>query len=342
MTLSWSLLLGLSMLAPPGGDGARETATLKPKAFKKWTLLTPVETWTKVTDRIPFAHAQGAGFPAAVQGAAGMEVDTDGDGNYDDKVKGAKGFLVLQAKTAEGRPVAWGLRFRAASGGYEFSASGAMVGKIAGETVQLIDLNNNGRYDDFGKDGIVIGRSKGASFLSKVVNLKGELYSLEVDPTGSEIAVTPWEGEAGTLDLAAGFKSKGKLAFLVVSDEKGQTSFEVGGESSGLKVPVGSYRIVGGMAEKGSEHAAIRAGKMAPLVVRPGETASLEWGAPVAAEFEFERSGDEVALEPSKVHYFGAAGEEYASWVPDGASPKIFVIDKDSEKVLDTGRFGGC
>ena len=57
-----------------------------------------------------------------------------------------------------------------------------MVGSVEGVPVQLIDQNNNGVFNEIGIDAMVVGSGKSAAFLSKIVNLKGQLFEFEVDP----------------------------------------------------------------------------------------------------------------------------------------------------------------
>ena len=340
--LAMCLLLGLVVTPPLGGGEAKVTAKLSPKVYKKWSLMSPAETWTKVGSLIPIPHAEGKGFAAAKTGPVALEIDTNADGRYDAKVKGAKGFVTLKGKDAEGRAFRYGVRIRAKGKGYEFSCSSTMVGKLNGVPIQLLDLNNNGRFDEVGTDGLIVGKAKGASFLSKVVNLKGQLFDIEVSASGREVAASPYEGESGTLDLRSGFKCKGKLAFVVVSNSAGDISFNLAKAKKGMLVPTGSYRISGGRAVKGSEHATLAAGQMADLVVESDATTKLKWGMPVHAEFEFENNMGEIGVEPVWVHYMGSAGEEYTKWVPDGASPKLFIKDAKTGKLLESGRFAGC
>ena len=340
--LSSSLLLGLVVTLPLAGGENTMTAKLSPKVHKKWSLLSPSETWTQVSGLIAIPHADGKGFATAKTGPVTLEVDTDADGKYDAKVKGSKGFVILKGKDANGNAFRYGVRLRPKGKTYEFTCSSTMSGKINGVPIHLLDLNNNGRFDEVGKGGMIVGKSKGASFLSKVINLKGELFNLEVSESGQEIAASPYEGETGTLDLRSGFKSKGKLAFAVVSNRAGDISFNVADARKGMVVPVGSYHISGGRAEKGSEHATLKAGQMADMIVEANGTTKLEWGMPVRAEIEFENNNGEIGVEPSKVHYIGAAGEEYADWVPDGASPKLLIKDAKTGKLLESGRFAGC
>jgi hypothetical protein len=340
--LSSCLVLGLVVTLPLSGGENAVTAKLSPKVHKKWALLSPAETWTSIQGLIAIPHANGKGFATAKTGPLTLEVDTDADGKYDAKVKGAKGFVILKGKDAEGNAFRYGVRIRPKGKTHEFSCSSTMSGKINGVQIQLLDLNNNGRFDEIGKDGLIVGKSKGASFLSKVVNLKGKLFNIEVTPSGQEIAASPYEGEVGKLDLRSGFKSKGKLAFAVVSNKSGDVSFNVADAKKGMLVPVGSYHITGGRAVKGSEHATLKAGSMADMIVEADATTKLKWGMPVRAEIEFENNNGEIGVEPSKVHYVGVAGEEYANWVPDGSSPKLLIKDAKTGKLLESGRFAGC
>lgn len=340
--LSSCLVLGLVVTLPLSGGEKALTAKLSPKVHKKWSLLSPIEKWTPIQGLIAIPHADGKGFATAKTGPVTLEVDSDADGRYDSKVKGSKGFVILKGKDADGNAFRYGVRVRPKGKTHEFICSSTMVGKINGVQIQLLDLNNNGRFDEIGKDGMVVGKSKGASFLSKVVNLKGQLFSIEVAASGQEIAASPYEGEVGTLDLRSGFKSKGKLAFVVVSNKSGDISFNVADAKKGMLVPAGSYHISGGRAVKGSEHATLKAGQMADMVVEANNTTKLKWGMPVRAEIEFENIAGEIGVEPSKVHYIGAAGEEYANWVPDGASPKLLIKDAKTGKLLESGRFAGC
>lgn len=334
-------LLSLALVLAVAGQGmAQETHKLSYKPYQKWNILTPQEVWSPVSGSVPVPHAGGSGFDTAIDGAA-LAVDTTGDGRVDDKIRGVGGFALLRSKSDEGRPFAYAVRFKN-EGGWKYASSGVMLGRVHGVPVQLIDLNNNGIWNEYGTDAMVVGRSRSASYLSRVVNLRGELYEFEVTENGHKATTKPYEGATGSLNLRAGFKSYGQLKSAVVANTAGDISFELARARRGMEVPTGEYVLVGGMAAKGGESARIRQGHMSPIVVKEEEESKLEWGAQVTAEFDFNHSGENITISPSSLSFYGAAGEEYYGWVPDGASPKFIVLDKESGAEVTTGRFGGC
>jgi len=331
--LALALVFGLASSA-----SASESDNLTPKAFPKWTNLVPNETWTKVATTLPIPHANGQGFLVTARGPC-LLVDTNGDGKVETKVQGAFGFVKLKAKDAAGEEIVYGVRFRHSSNTWECSVSGAMCGRLKGVPVKVIDRNMNGVYDEYGVDAIIVGRGKAASFLSKVVNLRGTLYDFSISKNGRSVELTEYKGETGTIDLRSRFSSRGKLVSAVISNETGDVSFNVARGS--LEVPVGKYRITGGLAKRAGESAKIGGGRMQPIAVPAGEKLVLDWGAPVTADFRFEVTGEQIKVRPD-VHFYGKAGEEYHDWVPDAKSPKLLVFDKQTEKVVASGRFGGC
>ena len=343
MRASQSTLLGLGVLGLATGLAAQDPASLGAdlsfKALKKWSFNLPAETWTAVNGSVPIAHQNGAGFEAHMDGLAlALNVDTDGDGKTDKTVKGAKGYLVFKSKDADGEAFSYAVRFRAERKAYQFSSSGVMRGRLEGVGIQLIDQNNNGVYNEIGVDAMVVGKSSSASFLSKVVNLKGTLYEITVSADGKRIDATAFTGEAGTLDLESAFKAKGKLLSAVVKSADGQSSFEVSGDK--LEVPVGEYNLAYGLIGKQNETVQVKQGKMSALDVQANRVTTQKWGGPVMADFTFGHSGENVTIEPRALAYYGQAGEEYHNFQPMAKSPKFFVYDERTEKLLKTGRFG--
>lgn len=313
---------------------------LTPKAYPKWTINVPNEVWTAAAAQIPIPHAEGEGFAVSPDGES-LAVDTNANGRLNGKVKGAYGFLKLKSDDSEGNPLVYGLRFRKRGKVWEYAASGAMTGKVNGVGVKVIDLNTNGVYNEYGVDAMVVGGGKSASYLSKVLNLKGELYSFEISKNGRTVKIDPYDGESGTLDLRSKFRSKGKLVSVVVSDESGAVSFNLAGAKGGMKVPVGKYSISGGLAKKGGESAQVKSGRMPAMNVEVNNKFVLDWGGPVKADFTYSVLGEQITVKPD-VKYYGKAGEEYFNWNPDAKSPKIFVADASNEKVVASGRFPSC
>jgi len=333
-------LLALASLAP--AQDAATQAVLAYKAFPKWTFVTPVETWTVVGTEIPLPHSNGTGF-AAVKDVMTLEVDTDGDGNLDKEVKGTSGFLELRGKRKDGKPFSYAARFKSEGAAFSFASSCAMVGQLKGVPVRVIDLNNNGIYNEIGKDAVVVGAGNAASYLSKVIHLNNELHEFEVSEDGTTATIKPYTGATGTLDLRSGFKSNGSLDCAVVSNADNTLSFNLAQAPKGLVVPIGTYRITGGLASKGGETVRIATGKMAPIAVASGATAAPAWGGPLEAEFDFTHSGEEVTVQPN-LKYFGRSGEEYHTFKPDAKSPKFVIEDanRPGGKPVGSGRFGGC
>jgi hypothetical protein len=228
------------------------------------------------------------------------------------------------------------------SGGWKFAASGVMAGKIKGVEIRLIDQDTNGKYDDYGKDAMIVGNGNAACFLSRVVNLGGSLYNLEVSADGAEVSVTPFAGEAGTLNLSSSFQTQGTLESAVVQSTSGDYSFNLADQKKGMLVPAGEYRIEYGTVMSGSESVRIRAGKMQPLAVKAGETIAPQWGGPLEGKFTWTHENGILTIKPENLFYFGKAGEEYFNWKPDGQPPTFVVKDAKTGREILEARFGGC
>jgi hypothetical protein len=329
------LLLPLSLAAQDKGP---LTATLTYKSLPKWNLILPKEQWTTFTKAIPIRHANSEeGFIANVA-LMTVSLDTDGDGKADSDVKGTSGYAELRGKDAAGKAFTYAARITNDGTKCSFAASGALVGSLNGVAISVIDANNNGVYGEFGKDAMIVGNGRAASWMSKVVNLKDELFEIRVSENGQQITAKPFTGVSGTLELRGGFKSAGELDSVVVSDDRSGCSFNLAG-CKGMLVPVGSYTITGGFAHKANETVYNDGGKMRPLVVERSKTTSLAWGGAVTAQFDFAHDADKVTVQPN-IKYFGRAGEEYYSFKPEVKSPKFFVFD--GKKLVTSGRFGGC
>ena len=324
-----------------GHEEGTKTAKLKFKAYKKWTIELPKETFNPIKSEIAIPNGNGTGFATELQGTTLM-VDSTGDGRLNDKARGKAGFIILRSKNAEGYAFTYAIRLKNA-GGWSYSTTGAMIGKVDGIRIMLIDQNNNGRYDDFGADAMVVGNGSSASFLSKQVSIKGELYDVTVNALGNQIDLTPFSGEAGMLNLVKGYKSKGgKLVSAVVLSEDGGSSFNLAGLKKGLTIPAGNYNLAYGTITKGTETVHVKAGRMKSLVVSPGKENKLEWGGPINAEFSYDRAGDKVSVSPQKMWFYGRSGEEYYNWFPDGQSPKFIIRNAKTRKEIRAIRFGGC
>ena len=346
-----ALVGGVFLLSPALADPATSpepgltdkgtlTAKLRHKAYAKWDFVLPNETWTTVSDRILLPGSDYPAYRAAKRGPMKLEVDTTGNGRFDANVKGVRGSLTLRGRDADGESFQYAVRFANAGSTWKWSAGGAMRGKLGGHTILVIDQNNNGLYDDYGQDAVIVGNGEAASFLSRVINLKGELYNFEISPNGTQVTATPYVGETGVLDMTSDYDANGKLVAAIV--RSGDISFNVADYREGLKIPVGTYGFVSGYATRGrTETVRIRNGRMGPLEIKAGVEKLVDWGSPVRIEFDYRMDGEYVTVQPDVIFY-GAANEEYHTFTPNAKSPKIIVRDKRTGKEVISGRFGGC
>jgi hypothetical protein len=340
-----TLVLGLLSSAPPAADGTE--VELSYKSYRTWDIVLPAEQFVRVSGGFGITHCKGERFAAKLDGTA-LEIDTDGDGKVDTTVVGKQDDLgnrsarvTLRGETRDGKPFTYSARLVDTGTGWHFAASGAMVGKIGETRVQLIDQNNNGRYDDFGEDAMIVGRSKFATFLSRVVNVGGELHTLQIAPDGSSLTHAPFQGEVGVLDLRTGLETKGKLLSAIVRSADGDVCFDLARAKEGLRVPSGTYSLHSGKFGLGQASAYVRAGRMASIEVAAGEPTVLDWGGPLQGEFKYVRSGGEVVISPADVTYFGKAGEEYRIWDPVGKSPEFTIKEVKAGTELAKAMFPG-
>lgn len=340
--LRWVGALSLVVFGASGLCGQSTEATaFEVKTHPKWKWTLPAETWSKVGAMIPIPHQKGEGFQVSRDGSK-LRIDHSASGGQGTEVAGVSGSVVLRGTNAEGGEFAYPVRLRKVGEDWEWASGGSMQGTFEGQAIHLFDQNNNGRFNDLGQDAMIVGKGEAASFLSKVVSVKGDLYTAEYAADGRSVQFAPFVGESGKLDLASQFKANGSLDAVVVNSADGQWSFEVSGAKKGLNVPAGEYVIASGRVSAGSEKAKVRTGGMKPIVVAAGQTASVAWGAEMHLDFDFTAGGGQVTVDPANMRYIGAAGEEYYDWEPNAVSPKILIANAKSGRPLGEGRFGGC
>ena len=308
------------------------TIDLQYRTVRNWKFELPKPSFRAVSSELTFPNL--LTFKSALRGTA-LAIDTTGDGKLNTVVTGKKGNVILRNRAKKFR---YGMRL-VNRGGWKFATSGYARGKIDGVWVALIDQNNNGRYDDFGKDAMIVGRSTAASFLSNVVSINGKLYQLKIKPDGSKLTYRPFKGKAGKLDLKSKFESSGKLTSIVVQSLDKKYSFDLSQKAA--PVPAGKYRIVTGKIELGQGTVKVTKGKSKPMVVTAGKTTTLTWGGPIKVEFGYQRRGSKVGFSPNHVWYYGKAKEEYSGWTPFGKSPEFVVLDAGGAN-LAKAVFGGC
>lgn len=320
------------------GSLSAEMTSLKYRTLRDWDVVLPKEQFSRVSGDLAFTGIPTT-FHTKVTGAA-LAVDHDGDGETDVKVTGKDGLVTLRGKSAAGRKYNYSMRLVNQGGGWHFAASGAVQGKIVDQRIQIIDQNNNGRYDDYGKDAMIVGRGKNASFLSKAINVRGTLYTIDVAADGSEINYSPYEGDQGVMDLTTQFATKGKLLAAIVQSADGAHSFALSGKA--LAVPAGDYHLYNGRIGMGRNVVVFDRGNSKSISIKAGKSKTIALGEPLNIDFNYVRQPGRVIMAPQLVSYVGRFGEVYDQWTPFGGSPQFDVRDMETGKQLALAVFGGC
>ena len=325
-------------------DTATVTVPLKYRVVRNWKFRMPAESFAKIGSVLPVGHDGGTGFSTELSGTA-LTIDTDGDGKADVKADPADATVVLKGKRS-GQPFKYAVRLALKANGWNWASSGVYTTKVDGVKVTLIDQDNDGRFDGIGKDAMVVGRGKVASFLSSAININGKLRKLAVSNNAEghpTLVVSPFDGKAGRLDLQKNFTTKAKLLSAVIKSTDGKYSFEMAkAPEGGMSVPAGKYILHNGELGLGEGRLGMRQGRSKAIEVAAQDTATPTWGdGPARAEFAFKQQGGEVAFSPDAVWYFGAAGEEYFGWTPLGKSPRFKISDRTSGKELAVTQFPG-
>ncbi|MDQ7780037.1 MAG: hypothetical protein RDV41_10055, partial [Planctomycetota bacterium] len=272
----------------------------------------------------------------AIEEKSALMVDCDGDGKTETKIPvGAKGGIatariVYDDDTTSNYTMRIFKGDEKRGGGWMFQRSCTMAGKVSGATLSLVDDNNNGSYDDYGVDGIVIAPSTYAIPMGKVVSLGGKLYNFEAIESGMKTKVKLFEGETGTVDMASGFKCPAKLVVAVI--QCGQNFFDV--SAGPVVVPVGTYTFYWGIISNGKQSAWMQRGSMPEMEVKAGETAKVNWGMPLKFEFDNKMPGaGQLKVAPGDFKIFGAAGEEYMNFETKRIFPQVEVRGKNGNMV---------
>lgn len=307
--------------------------TLKHKVYRTWDFSLPAEAFVPVGTSVSFGATMGRDFGASLDGTT-LVIDSDGDGEVDTRAEGEKARVTLRGtdSTYSMRLVNRGEWYRA--------PGGMMIGKIEGKRIRLIDQNNNGSYSDMGKDAMIIGRRKVATFLSRVVNIDGRLFEIDPSSNGTSLKYRPFEGPSGSLSLAAP-DNRGKILSAILKSEDGLFSFDLSGDDDAFVLPAGNYSIEAGSIGLGESRVQVRRGRSEWIRISAGQDASASWGGPVLAEFAYRRKGGSIDLSPSNIWYYGVMGEEYFGWAPNGKSPKILVSSRKTGRQIAEAYFPG-
>ena len=336
----------------PCDAGESNSVALRYRSYRNWSIRLPSEKWFSIKDGIKIPHAGGDGFAVAMEGND-LQFDTDGDGELDRTIKAivdqktnvSTTRVVLSGKTKSGESFRYAARLRKDASGWEWAPGGALAGTIQTEAgpvpVRIIDQDGNGRFNDVGRDAMVVGSNDHATLLSNTICVGTELQSVEVAGDGSSLTLSAYDGPTAEIDMTTEFNSKAALLSSIVVSSDGKHSFDVGAIDGPIKVPAAKYRVLHGVLGLGEHRVQISSGRMEPFELKPGNTKTFNWGGPIASEFEFARSGDQIQFSPNQVWYYGKAGEQYVGWNPIGKSPEFRVLDADTGAVLEVAILPG-
>ena len=308
------------------------TVPLKFRGTRKWKVQLPAERWSTVGTGFDFSQTLGKAFKTTLEGTR-LQIDSDGDGEVDVSVEGKTAFVTMRTGSS-----AYAVRLQNTTG-WKFAPGGYLTGKVKGQKIRIIDQNNNGSFSDVGEDALIVGTGRAATFLSEVINLNGELYTIRVDQASSSLVCTPYEGPAGTLKLSC--TTKGKVLSAILKSRDDKHSFDMSMAAQGMIVPVGAYSMICGELGLGKSRVKMATGRSKEIRIAKDQEQSACWGGPVKAEFSYQRNAGKVHLEPNKVWYYGSTGETYENWVPLGASPKFTIFDTETGKEVAQAHFPG-
>jgi hypothetical protein len=313
--------------ALPAAPTGSTKVDLQTKIYRSWKIRLPAESWRPVGKGLTVAGWGDTLFRAQLDGTS-LVLDTDADGKLDTTVASEGGVIAL---TKGARRLAIRLRSKP---DWSFAPASVKSGEIEGTRVRLIDQDNNGRFDDFGADAMVVGIGNSASFLSKVVRVADKLYAITVAADGAGLTYAPYTGATSQIDFKV--LTKGKVLAAVLRSSDQQYSFDVSQARTAIRVPAGRYLIHSGLLSFGGNKVSVRTGRSKPIVLAADAAAEVRFGGPIDVEFGYRvQAGNKFEFSPDAIWYYGRGGEEYHDWQPLGKSPLITVDDRQGKRIAE-------
>jgi hypothetical protein len=226
-----------------------------------------------------------------------LELDTDGDGAYDAIIKNKENFVVYKIQYPNGVQLNYQMRFFArpptpydTQNAWYCQRACFMTVKTSLGDFTLIDDNNNGYYNDYGQDSIIIGTmDKKAIPLSAVIKVKGKFYALHIESlseipedakkmanyTGMVLRLEPYEGATGRINLVQNLNPPKDPPETIFIRSGNDIFFQLGKETA--VVPAGEYWLVSAVFTK-----RIHAGKSESSLgaVEKDKVLAPKWGGP--------------------------------------------------------------
>ncbi|HTL52821.1 MAG TPA: hypothetical protein VL860_09625 [Planctomycetota bacterium] len=253
----------------------------------------------------------GRAIKAALLPTRALWIDLDGDGKADSAEKFSPtptGYgpitLPLKYKNDTQAPYSFHLVATATPDTFRL-VTGQMirytlVWKRHQSTILLIDQNNNGRYDEPGKDVLLIDGRPG-TFLAKTITLGTDADSVAevvVYPDGTRLELRDYTGPTGVLDMISGYKPAQNgitVCYIAVDGELARPGFSQA--CPRIRVPVGNYQYLSATLQRAKEQVRVDKGGLLPVAVEKDKTVSLTWGGTVELKYGFRRDGENLVFD---------------------------------------------
>jgi len=172
-----------------------------------------------------------------------IKVDVDGSGGFAKSIKRGE-VLALKIRRASGGLQRHGIRMvNDVYGRPCLEPACAQVGRLKGTPIAVLDADLNGRYADYGRDVMVVGKLPYAFPLSKTVVIGRNLFRIDVAEDGASLKATQLEEPLLKLDFTSklGGLKKPKMVVFRRAGE-GAADYVVAFRSPAL-LPAGKWSL---------------------------------------------------------------------------------------------------
>lgn len=269
-----------------------------------------------------------------------LRLDNDGDGRTDRSIKGGGKPVALEVALEDGETFDHAVGLFVNKGHWTWRSMGVRQGKLLGKKLWILDRDANGEFDDDGEDVILIQGGE-PTLLGDVLPFGDDWFEVRLDAKGTQLALVPFAGELGQLDVTSAFEGGGDLDQAIFVQDGGAVSFNAS-ELQGLReVPVGDYELAWGSASKGSKTLTIEPGRMSAVRVRVERPAILNWGGPAYGTVGVSHTPGLVEI-GTDLRLYGHAGEEYGEFRRYLRTPPGFVVYDRTKRNRKLGKGALC
>ncbi len=248
-------------------------------------------------------------------------LDLNGDGSQSsDEIRGFKkageslGPFVYHASYQDGTsaPYTFKLVYTGKPGQFKILRCNAKQVKIGTTQLLLLDDNGNGRFNDLGRDALIV-NDQPVTFLSRQIFIDGKLHELLVHPAGQTLEIKRLaKVQMGKVNLFLLYKPAQKseslkIHTLIIRGRDGAFSFDR--KRPEAEVPVGAYDLVFGLFSRAKEMMILKSGERTSFSVETGKLASPQWGSPITGTLKIGQDGQLISVEAPE--FTGAGSEIY-------------------------------